>query len=56
MAITNYTELQAALANWMDRDLSARAPEFISLAEVVLNSKIDTRDREFFTPLTATVG
>ena len=34
MAITNYTELQAAVTNWLDRsDLSARVPEFISLTE-----------------------
>ncbi len=34
MAITNYTELQTALTNWLNRsDLTARHPEFIALAE-----------------------
>lgn len=34
MAITTYTELQTAVANWMDQSkLTARIPEFISLAE-----------------------
>jgi hypothetical protein len=34
VAITNYTELQAAIGNWLNRtDLSARIPEFIALAE-----------------------
>lgn len=35
MAISNYTELQTAVANWLDRDdLSARIPEFIGLCEI----------------------
>jgi hypothetical protein len=34
MAITNYTELKAAVANWLGRtDLTDRIPEFIALAE-----------------------
>lgn len=34
MAITNYTELQSAVGNWLNRsDLTARIPEFIALAE-----------------------
>lgn len=34
MAITNYSELVAAVENWLSRaDLSARIPEFITLAE-----------------------
>lgn len=37
MAITNYSELQTAVANWLDRsDLTARIPEFIDLAEAQL--------------------
>ena len=35
MAISNYTELKAAVANWLDRDdLNDRIPEFIRLAEL----------------------
>lgn len=35
MAITNYTELKTAVANWLGRDdLTERIPEFITLAEM----------------------
>lgn len=38
MAITNYTELQAAAANWQARsDLTATIPDAITLAEAKLN-------------------
>lgn len=34
MAISTYTELQAAVANWLARgDLSSRVPEYITMAE-----------------------
>lgn len=39
MAITTYSELQDAIANWIDRDdLTDRLPEFIELAEGTLNA------------------
>lgn len=38
MAISNYTELQAAVASWLARDdLSSRIPDFITLAEAKFN-------------------
>lgn len=38
MAITSYSELQTAVANWMQRsDLTSRIPEFIALAEAKFN-------------------
>ena len=38
MAISNYTELKTAVANWLDRDdLTDRIPEFIALAESRFN-------------------
>lgn len=41
MAITNYSELQAAVANWMARsDVAGSAAEFIALAEARLNREI----------------
>lgn len=49
MAITTYSELQAAIANWIDRsDMTARIPEFIDLAESDLrtdlyDSQMETR-------------
>lgn len=41
MSITTYTELQAAVASWMDRtDLTSVIPDFISLAETKLNREL----------------
>lgn len=38
MAITTYSELKTAVANWLGRDdLTSRIPEFITLAEAKLN-------------------
>lgn len=42
MAITTYSELQTAIANWLDRsDLTDRIPEFISLAEARFVRKLN---------------
>lgn len=65
MAITTYSELQTAAANWLNRtDLTARVPEFITLAES--RFRRDLRDWLRFTlsltnvtadyPLAATVS
>ena len=41
MSITTYAELQTAMANWLKRDdLTARIPEFISLAEASFRRKL----------------
>jgi hypothetical protein len=41
MAISNYTELQAAIADWLNRDdLAAVVPSFISLAEADINRRL----------------
>ena len=57
MAITTYAELQAAVANWILRgDLTARIPEFISLAEGRLNRVLRARRAEQDVALTATAG
>lgn len=38
MAIANYTDLQAAIANWLNRaDLTAMIPDLVTLAEATLN-------------------
>lgn len=45
MAITNYTELKASVADWLNRaDLTAQIPDFIALAEARFNRTIRTRD------------
>lgn len=44
MAISTYSELKTAVANWLDRtDLTSRIPEFIALAEADI--RIDVRCR-----------
>ncbi len=56
MAISNFSELKTAIANWLDRDdLTDRIPEFISLCEARFNR--DLRIRAMETKQTAsTVG
>lgn len=45
MAITNYTELKASIADWLNRqDLTSQIPDFITLAEARFNRSIRTRD------------
>ena len=47
MAIGTFAELKTAAANWLDRsDLTARIPEFITLAEARFNRILRTRDME----------
>ena len=47
MAISTYSELQTAVANWLDRDdLTARIPEFIALAEARFNRILRLRSME----------
>jgi len=53
MALSNYTELQTAIANWLDRDdLTAQIPDFISLAEAYMND--DLRLRSMISEATVT--
>lgn len=57
MSITNYTELQAAIASWAKRsDLTAVIPDFIALAEVRIARALQARPTEYETELTMTVG
>ena len=45
MAISTKAELHTAVANWLNRsDLTARLPEFISLAEAGFNRNLRTRE------------
>ena len=44
MALSNFTELKASIANWLNRsDLTSEIPDFIQLAEADLNSKLRIR-------------
>lgn len=52
MSISNYSELQTAVAAWLKRgDLTARIPDFIRLAEIRIKSMLDVRDLEVTTDL-----
>lgn len=51
MALANYTDLQAAMTNWLNRsDLSSRIPEFIALAEADIRRQL--RDKKTTAALT----
>lgn len=54
MAITTYSELKSAIADWLNRDdLTATIPNFIALAEAQMNRTI--RHRKMVTRATATL-
>lgn len=45
MAITNYSELKTAVADWLNRaDLTSVIPDFIALAEAQINRQLRTHD------------
>lgn len=54
MAITTYSELKTAVADWLNRsDLTSAIPNFIALAEAEMNRQI--RHRKMVTRATATM-
>ena len=55
MAITNYTNLQTAIASWHHRDVP-QIPDFISLAEARINNLLESRLSETDTTLTAIIS
>ncbi len=57
MALSTYTELKDAIADWLDRsDLTARIPDFIALAEARLNRELRIRPMEVRSILELTAG
>src|SRR5215470_5632208 len=57
MPITTYTELKAAVENWLDHALfTARVPEFIALFEATANRRLRTRWQEATASLTPSAG
>lgn len=57
MAISTYAQLQAAVANWVERgDMTARIPEFITLAEARINRRLKRPNLETDMALTGVVG
>src|SRR5574343_801970 len=58
MALSPYTDLQAAIADWLHRDdLTARIPDFIALAEadMQVRAKLSQWDTEATVSLTSGV-
>lgn len=57
MALTNYTELKAAVGSWLGRsDLTSQIPDFITLAELRLNRNLRTRQMIETADLSVTAG
>ena len=57
MSITNYSELQTSVANYLNRsDLSSIIPDLITLAEAQLSADVVARDMETRTTLTTTAS
>lgn len=57
MALSNYTELKAAVAQWMRRaDLTAEIPDYITLAEKKIVKILKIRGQETETTLTPNSG
>ena len=47
MALSNYTELQAAVASWLNRnDLDSAIPDFVALCEADLNKRLRSPKNE----------
>ena len=57
MALTNYTDLQAAIASWMVRsDLTSVIPDFITLFEATANRRLRVRQQETVGTITMSSG
>jgi len=57
MALTNYTELQTAIANWMHRtNLTGDIPDFITLAEDRIRALLTSNLQESIVQLTTVLG
>lgn len=57
MSLDNYSQLQATVADWIDRtDLVAKIPTFIRLAEAKFNRKLRTAAQQATATLTLTAG
>lgn len=57
MSLTNYADLQASVATWLQRsDLTATIPDFITLFEACANRRLRVRQQETTAELTPTSG
>ncbi len=52
MALSNYAELQTAIADWLNRsDMTAVIPDFITLAEAFIRREVFTMGEEISAPI-----
>lgn len=57
MALSTYTELQAAVASWVNRsDLTTQIQDFIRIAEAEINDRVRVRQNQDTTTLTLSAG
>ncbi|MBC7076274.1 MAG: hypothetical protein H5T98_09475 [Syntrophomonadaceae bacterium] len=57
MSISNFTELKAAVANWLERDdLTDRIPEFIAMGEALLNRRLRVKEMEATATITPSIS
>ena len=57
MALSNYTDLQASVASWLNRtDLGGQIPDFIALAESSIGNEVRLRDMVTTGTLTTVVA
>lgn len=60
MALANYTDLQAAIVNWAmrsgDSDFTAQVPDFITMAEARLNSRLRCAEMQSTATIALTNG
>jgi hypothetical protein len=57
MAFDTYAGLVTTVADWLHRsDLSAQVPDFIRMAELVINRRLNIFPREIEAPLAAVIG
>src|SRR5882757_78462 len=57
MTIATYSDLQAAIGNWLDHSLfAARVPEFIALFEAAANRRLRVRQQEITASLVLPSG
>ena len=53
MALTTNADLQAAIADWLNRsDLSARIPDFLTLAQLKINRRLSIVEQEILAEIT----
>ena len=57
MAISTYSELQTAIASWLNRsDLTAQVPDFIALAETRINRDLRAREQQVIVTTGASIN